>query len=377
MVTKEKSRDEMLMALREKREKKRQKKARAKVRRRIVAAITLISVICVTLGIVYSVSAKEITITEIDEFNGLHESHKVITIGGNVEDVLNNRGLYVGEDDKLNMPPDRPVCNNDDIVLKRGKRVTIKVGDTESVATVTKADATDALVEAGYAPGMYDNITMDGNTIELVPISYVEETTQETIERGVTYINDSDLLQGREVVMDEGEDGIKEIQQKVTYSNGEEVERTILGEAVTAEPRNKVIARGIATPKPVQRQTTRASQSEVRGCADDSGGVINGYRYKKKYTMTATTYTDDPGENAGYSVTAMGNPLRYGIAAVDPNVIPLGSQVYVMAPDGSWVYGVASAEDTGGAIKGNKIDLCYPKGMAGFGKSSCIVYLLE
>ena len=368
MVTKEKSREEMLRELREEREKKQQKKIRARVRRRIIAAITLMTVICVTLGIVYNVSAKEVTITEIDEFNGLRETQKVRTIGGNVEEVLRDRGLYIGEDDRLNMPPDKQVCDNDAIVIKRGKRVTIKVGDTESVATVTRVDATDALVEAGYAPGMYDSITSDGNTIELVSVSRMDETTKEAIERGVTYVDDSDLPEGREVVIDEGEDGIKEIQHKVTYLNGTETERTILSERIAEEPRSKVIARGTAKP---------TSQPVVSVYADDSSGMINGYRYKKKYTMTATAYTDDPSENAGYSVSAMGNPLRYGIVAVDPNVIPLGSKVYVMAPDGSWVYGVASAEDTGGAIKGNKIDLCYPSGASGFGRRSCVVYVLE
>lgn len=73
----------------------------------------------------------------------------------------------------------------------------------------------------------------------------------------------------------------------------------------------------------------------------------------------------------------MGNPLGYGIVAVDPSVVPLGSKVYVTSADGSWSYGVASAEDTGGAIKGNKIDLCYNSNANDFGRRSCVVYILE
>ena len=42
-----------------------------------------------------------------------------------------------------------------------------------------------------------------------------------------------------------------------------------------------------------------------------------------------------------------------GVIAVDPSVIPLGTKVYVEG------YGFASCEDTGGAIKGKKIDLCF------------------
>ena len=70
-------------------------------------------------------------------------------------------------------------------------------------------------------------------------------------------------------------------------------------------------------------------------------------------TMKSTAYTSDPSENGGYSTTAMGTAIRYGVAAVDPNVIPLGTRLYIEG------YGYARAEDTGGAIKGNKIDLVF------------------
>ena len=67
----------------------------------------------------------------------------------------------------------------------------------------------------------------------------------------------------------------------------------------------------------------------------------------------STAYTSDPAENGGYSTTAMGTAIRYGVAAVDPNVIPLGTRLYIEG------YGYARAEDTGGAIKGNRIDLVF------------------
>lgn len=71
--------------------------------------------------------------------------------------------------------------------------------------------------------------------------------------------------------------------------------------------------------------------------------------YISTYSMTATAYT-------GGTYTAMGlrpvrDPNGLSSVAVDPNVIPLGSKVYVEG------YGYAIASDTGGAIKGNKIDL--------------------
>ena len=73
--------------------------------------------------------------------------------------------------------------------------------------------------------------------------------------------------------------------------------------------------------------------------------------YRKSWIMEATGYSAyDPGCR-GY--TATGLPLRRGMIAVDPLIIPLGTQVYVMG------YGRASAQDTGSAIKGNIIDLAF------------------
>ncbi len=68
------------------------------------------------------------------------------------------------------------------------------------------------------------------------------------------------------------------------------------------------------------------------------------------YRMEATAY--HPSDGDGLGITATGTKAGYGTVAVDPDVIPLGSSVYVPG------YGMAVAADTGGAIIGNRIDLC-------------------
>lgn len=68
-------------------------------------------------------------------------------------------------------------------------------------------------------------------------------------------------------------------------------------------------------------------------------------------TMLATAYSHGCGNGDGYTAT-MTRP-RPGVVAVDPTVIPLGSELYVEG------YGLARAEDTGGDIKGERIDVWF------------------
>ncbi len=380
MTTQEQQRQELLRDFRERREKKRLAKQLARKRRRIAAAAVLVAVSVTTTGIVYHVSAKEISLTEINDFDGVYETKTIKTHTSSVDKLLESEGISVSEADRLNVAPDAAVNDNDAIVLTRGKKIKIKTNQGEQFVNVTKADATDALVEAGYIPGERDEITQNGDTIELVEVSYREETQKESIPFDTEYIDDYDLPEGETKVIFEGYEGIKEITSQVIYRDGVEFYREVIGEDITAEPGNKVIAKGAAKPstpepaKPVFKASAKSSSS------DSTTGTINGRRYKKKINMTATAYSTAPSENGGYSVSAMGSPLDYGIVAVDPSVVPLGSTVYVTSADGSWTYGVASAEDTGGAIKGNTIDLCYSdktSWMSGFGRRSCVVYILE
>lgn len=72
----------------------------------------------------------------------------------------------------------------------------------------------------------------------------------------------------------------------------------------------------------------------------------------KTLTMVATAYTADPAENGPWGNVAYdGQTLRRGIVAVDPNVIPVGTRLYIEG------YGEAIAADQGSQIKGNRIDL--------------------
>ena len=106
-----------------------------------------------------------------------------------------------------------------------------------------------------------------------------------------------------------------------------------------------------------------------------SGNILNtedgAFEYQQCITMEATAYLPTDGSAEG--ITATGIRATYGIVAVDPDIIPLGTELYIPG------YGHALAADTGGAIYGDRIDLCmegYDEAMA-FGRRDVDVYILK
>lgn len=166
-----------------------------------------------------------------------------------------------------------------------------------------------------------------------------------------TIIKETDALAyGTERVVQEGSYGEIEITYKEIYEGSELVSTEEVSRNVVREAVNTVIEKG----------TAKAVKT--------SAGSIN---YSKALNVTATGYTPyDPGCTG---ITASGVPAGPGNVAVDPRVIPMGSKLYIPG------YGMAVATDTGGAIKGNKIDLCYNTTNEAFawGVRNVTVYILE
>jgi 3D (Asp-Asp-Asp) domain-containing protein len=98
------------------------------------------------------------------------------------------------------------------------------------------------------------------------------------------------------------------------------------------------------------------------------GGATN------EFFMEATAYSPTVQETDGNPwMTASGMKSGRGVVAVDPKVIPLGSKLYVEG------YGYAIAGDTGGAIKGNRIDVFFYSSdeMARWGRRLVRVFVLK
>ena len=102
---------------------------------------------------------------------------------------------------------------------------------------------------------------------------------------------------------------------------------------------------------------------EYQPSSDESDGTV--------MYVNATAYSaDDPGNSA---YTALGTHVRHGIIAVDPSIIPLGTNVYIPG------YGEAVAEDVGGAIQGHRIDVAFDtraEALA-FGRQDIEIYIRD
>ncbi len=163
--------------------------------------------------------------------------------------------------------------------------------------------------------------------------SFSEKLQEETeiLPKKVVFEDDPETEAGEEKVLDEGEDGKKIKIFKITSTkDGEEYNKEIIS-VETTQPKDRKILRGTK----IVWKTLQTNDGEIK--------------YWKKMRVYATHYDSHcPGCD---DYTAIGLRAGKGVIAVDPKVIKLRSELYIPG------YGKAIAGDTGGAIKGNIIDL--------------------
>lgn len=183
--------------------------------------------------------------------------------------------------------------------------------------------------------------------------SFTEKLVEETevISKKTVSEEDPEIEAGEEKILDEGEDGKRVKIIKITQTlDGEEYNREIVS-TETTQPKDKKILRGTK----IVWKTLSTADGEIR--------------YFKKMRVYATHY--DSRCLGCNEWTAIGMRAGKGVIAVDPKVIPLRSKVYIPG------YGIAIAGDTGGAIKGNIIDLGFDDARtAGWNARFIDIYLL-
>jgi len=163
------------------------------------------------------------------------------------------------------------------------------------------------------------------------------------------------LAPGERKMLRSGAHGVAWVTERVTVWDDVVVNRQVVSREVVHDPTPGVVL--VGTPRTLA-QLRQAMPNVALGTA---------------ITMIATAYTADTATAAPTGYTATGILAQEGVVAVDPHVIPLGTKLFVPG------YGIALAADTGGAIIGNRIDLCmdsYSRAME-FGRRPVQVYILK
>lgn len=279
---------------------------------------------------------------------------RVTTFGGTVGAVLEDAGIRLGPKDAVEPGPDARVRDGMRVNISRAIRVRVINGGVEQILLTRARTVGEVLKECGIESGGPDIIAppaatrvSDGTTINVTRVTSRIEEKRVPIPYATRRENTPALPRGSFRVAQAGALGEELERWQVVYHNGKEVARQLKERRIVKPPCDKVILVGMAG-------------AVSRGAPPD-------LRYSRVLNMRSTAYTYT-GRN-----TASGIPPSRGTAAVDPQVIPLGTRLYVEG------YGLAQALDVGSGVKGNRIDLFFPtrsEAMA-WGVRWVDVYILE
>lgn len=268
-----------------------------------------------------------------------------------LEDFLAENNIHLSEHDRLSHAKDQEIFNSLHVVINKAFEVTIIDGGEEKTVWTTRANLEELLKEHKIdLPKKLDKIKpkldtelVDDETVTITRVESETEVVEEALAFGTETKNDGSMKKGTKKTVTEGKEGKKIKEFEIIYENGKEVERKLINEEVVENPVSKVVAIGTKVDEPelVPVSSSKKSDGQPKG---------------KEYQMRATAYTADCNGCSGITSTGINlNADRNAkVIAVDPSVIPLGSKVWVEG------YGYAVAGDTGGAIKGNRIDLHVP-----------------
>lgn len=189
----------------------------------------------------------------------------------------------------------------------------------------------------------------DGMIITVDHEVTMEEVYTVEVPFETTTVEDPYLLEGTEQILTEGVVGQVLYTAEVEYRNAQEVSRNIKSKEVLREAKAQVVAVGTGEMAGQKADAPLIGDGVI---VLPSGEVLTYYR-TDSFVATAYTQYDDGCD----SITATQTPVKWGVVAVDPSVVPYGTRMFIMDEDGGFIYGLGTAEDCGTGIDGKRLDL--------------------
>lgn len=247
----------------------------------------------------------------------------VLTSKTKVSEVLAENGIILTEDEKVTPSLEEELTENKTISITSKSVQEVQVAKISEEGTQVSID--DLL--KNYAP-----IT-EKIVVEQVAIPF------ETITKDSS--NGSE--ESKNKVLQQGEDGIKEVTYKVKYQNNAEIERTVLSEKIIKEPVNKIVQ--------VQKKTTSRATTMSRATTETATETTTAGKSIGVYKVTGyCSCSKCCGKATGR--TASGTIATAGRTVAASSALPYGTKVNINGH-------TYTVEDRGGAIKGNKIDIYF------------------
>ncbi|WP_277998208.1 ubiquitin-like domain-containing protein [Zhaonella formicivorans] len=281
------------------------------------------------------------------------KSIQVKTFKSEVGEVLLEQGITLAPEDKVSYELTTPLQDGMTIQVIRAFPVQVQVDGKVLQVTTTPTTVEQILKQAKIVLGPHDKVSPSGATflkssgkITVQRIGFKEVVQENVIPFQVEREPNASLEKGQTKVIQEGKEGLERKIIKITYQDGKEISRQVVKSEIVQKPVNRRIAYG--TLSMVSR-----------------GG--HNLRFSQSLVVTATAYTHTG--NRTYS----GTIPKVGTVAVDPDVIPLGSKLYIEG------YGFGRALDVGSAIQGERIDVFLESEdrAAKWGRKKVKVYILE
>ncbi len=295
------------------------------------------------------------------------------TFATHPDQVLGEAGLVLGEADSYTV-------GDDHIQISRNRLVKLNHYGKETALPPAAERVADLLEAAGITLQPGDRLSHDpqdpvypGMELRIDHVEERREVYTSILPHDTKICYAPDLPEGTREVLIEGRDGELKCAARVTYTNARETDRELLEESMVRAPITEVIALGTGEPPEAADPGDRPLIGDGKIILP-TGEVLT---YYKSDNVRATAYTHT---DAGCDfVTYTGTRVRMGTVAVDPRFIPYGTRMFIVSNDGAYVYGLAVAEDCGGAIKRDRIDLYFPtyRECMEFGRRSCTIYFLN